>query len=369
MENFGIYVHIPFCVAKCNYCNFASKYASNEEIDRYIAFLCKEIKQKSSILKNKLATSIYIGGGTPSFVDSKHIVRIIEIIRNNYNVLQGAEITIECNPCSTTKQKLQDYKNAGINRISFGVQSLNDNELEIIGRKHTAKMAKEAILEAKEVGYENISADLLIGIPEQTNESLLNNIQQLINLGVKHISAYMLILEEGTQLYNQVSKNMLLCASEDESVNMYNNAYSLLKNLGYERYEISNFAKKGYESKHNVNYWELGEYIGFGVSAHSFYNGKRIANSNTFNGYYKGIQDVELLSNEETIEEIIMLGLRQEKGVSISKLYEYGYDILKKRYEQIDILIKNNLIKIENDYIKIMPDKFGLTSAIILELI
>ena len=369
MENFGIYVHIPFCVAKCHYCNFVSKYACEDEIDGYITFLCKEIEEKASIFKNKLATSIYIGGGTPSFIDSKYIIQIIETIRKNYNVLQSAEITIECNPCSTTKQKLKDYKNAGVNRISFGVQSLCNKELEIIGRKHTPIQAKQAILNAKEVGFENISADLLIGVPAQTNETLLNNIKELAQLGVNHISAYMLILEEGTKLYNQVSKNMLLCATEDESVNMYNNAYSLLKNLGYERYEISNFAKKCYESKHNINYWEMGEYIGFGVSAHSYYNGKRIANANTFESYFKGVQEVEVLTSEEKIEEIIMLGLRQEKGVSIHKLYEQGYDILKEKYEQINMLLENRLIEVEDNFIKVMPDKFGLTSAIILELI
>lgn len=369
MKNFGIYVHIPFCVAKCHYCNFVSKCACEEDICKYVNFLCNEIEEKASIFKNRGVTSIYIGGGTPSFINSKYILKIIETIKNNYNILQGAEITIECNPCSTTKEKLEDYKNAGVNRLSFGVQSLNNKELEIIGRKHTQERAKQAILEAKDVGFENISADLLIGIPQQTNESLLNNIQELANLGVKHISAYMLILEEGTFLYKQVKENMLVCASEDESVNMYNDAYRLLQKLGYERYEISNFSKIGYESKHNVNYWEMGEYVGFGVSAHSFYDGKRIANANTFNAYFKGAQEVELLSNKEIIEETIMLGLRQEKGVCINKLYEQGCDILKEKYEQIDILLKNNLIKIENNHIKVMQDKFGLTSAIILELI
>lgn len=370
-------------MSKCSYCSFVSQCASNEQIGEYFKYLLLHIKRESETFKNRQISSIYFGGGTPSFVDETHIQDVMQTIRQNYNVSKDAEITIECNPCTTTLSKLTAYKNAGINRISFGVQSLHDKCLQAIGRKHTAKQALNAINLAKSVGFVNISADMLIGIPHQTKNMFLEDIKTLINGGVTHISAYMLMLEQGTKLYEQVLINhSLTVADDDQCVNMYNDAYSMLEQNGFKRYEISNFCKVGYECKHNVNYWDMGDYLGFGVSAHSCVNGFRVAGINSFDKYYNFVNKNYVKSNKIVsmtkgdsptnnilIEEHLMLGLRQTKGVLIEALNKLGYDILNDKKTTIDMLVKNNFIAVDDKYIKVTPESFGVTNQIILELL
>ena len=368
-ENFGIYVHIPFCLSKCLYCSFISKPACENEIKHYIDFLCGEIKNKSNIFVGKVCNSIYFGGGTPSSISEKYIEKVLKTIKKHYKIVKKPEISIECNPCSVSPTKLQTYKRLGINRISFGVQSLNNKELKAIGRRHNSALAMEAILLAQEAGFENISADVMIGLPLQTKSSLCKTINKLVSAGVKHISAYMLILEDGTKLKQMVDCGQVKVANEDESVALYDMTYKKLKEKGFERYEISNFTIPGYECRHNVNYWEVGEYVGFGVSAHSYYGGVRYANSDNFGEYYVEKSTKEKISNRAHIEEIIMLGLRLANGVSIKKLNMCGYDILKHKRKEIDELLKLGLITISDEYIKITPDNFGVTSAITLKLI
>lgn len=366
---FGIYVHIPFCLSKCSYCSFVSKPGCEEEIEKYINFLCEEIRGKCKLFKNKVCKTIYFGGGTPSLINEKLIQKVLKTIKNNYNLVNNVEISLECNPCTINYNKLLNYKKFGINRLSFGVQSFNDNELKILSRRHNSTTAKNAIQMAKEIGFNNISADVMIGIPGQTKHSLQLSVQQLIDLNVCHISAYMLMLEEGTKLFAQVKSGDVCVASDDESVDMYDMVYNMLIKNGFKRYEISNFAKTGFECKHNKIYWQLDEYVGFGVSAHSYYNGIRYANSDVFEEYYKGLSTSEILTTKDKIEELIMLGLRQECGVAISSLLNLGYDILNERKNEIEKLLKNNLICIEDGHIKITQNNFGLTSAIILQLI
>ena len=375
-NNFGIYIHIPFCMSKCSYCSFVSKCPGEEEIAKYFEYLSKQIKQESFKFKNKKVTSIYFGGGTPSFVDGKYIVDVLELIKSLFYIAKTCEISIECNPCSTTEQKLKDYKNAGINRISFGIQSLNDEILKIIGRKHNAKQALDAVRMAQSCGFENISADLLIGIPNQTVDMLKNDLQSLINAGIKHISAYMLMLEENTKLYEQIVINKALkTANDDDCVNMYNDTYSMLKENSINRYEISNFAYKGYECKHNINYWQCGEYVGFGVSAYSFYDNKRIDGFDAFDDYYKyvdyGIPNpkTEELSKEQKIEEYIMLGLRTSNGINLNTLKTLGYDVLYQKADLISLYFKNNIIKLQNNHICICDNMFGASNQIILNLL
>lgn len=370
-------------MSKCSYCSFVSKCATEQEINEYFKYLNIQLLAENEKFKDRIVSTIYIGGGTPSYVNDIYITDVLKTIKEYYNVSKNAEISIECNPCSITKQKLIAFKNAGINRISFGVQSLNDNCLAIIGRKHNSQMAINAIKLAKSVGFNNISCDLLIGIPKQTNAMLLQDIKQLSNLGVTHISAYMLMLEEGTKLYEQVViKHMQNVASDDECVNMYNQAYTLLNSLGYKRYEISNFATQGYECKHNINYWKLGEYVGFGVAAHSFYNGTRISGFNHFENYYQFIKEKyilrivpkikpeqEKLTDSQKIEECLMLGLRQTKGVNLKKLLNFGYDLLNDKKDIIKNLKKCNFIDYNKEYLFITPQSFGATNQIILNLL
>lgn len=382
-DKISLYVHIPFCMSKCSYCSFISRCATKDEIEEYFKFLNVQIIAESTMVKDRTVATIYFGGGTPSFVDEKYIVQTMNTLRQYYKIDKDAEITIECNPCSVTVNKLKAYKRVGVNRISFGVQSLNDDCLKIIGRKHNRLIALDAIKTAQKVGFVNISADLLIGIPNQTQNMLIKDIKALSNLGIKHISAYMLMLEKGTKLYEQVFiDNALNVANDEECVNMYNCAYSLLKQLNFKRYEISNFAISGYECKHNINYWDMGEYLGFGVAAHSYINGYRIEGFNRFDDYYKFVREKyilrmrpsimtksEKLSNEQKIEEYIMLSLRQTKGINLHTLKDLGYDLINEKSDTINTLKRYQIIDYNKDNLYITESNFGASNQIILELL
>lgn len=382
-DKISLYVHIPFCMSKCSYCSFISRCATKDEIEEYFKFLNVQIIAESAMVKDRTVATIYFGGGTPSFVDEKYIVQTMNTLRQYYNIDKDAEITIECNPCSVTVNKLKAYKRVGVNRISFGVQSLNDDCLKIIGRKHNRLIALDAIKTAQKIGFVNISADLLIGIPNQTQNMLIKDIKTLSNLGIKHISAYMLMLEKGTKLYEQVFiDNALNVANDEECVNMYNCAYSLLKQLNFKRYEISNYAISGYECKHNINYWDMGEYLGFGVAAHSYINGYRIEGFNRFDDYYKFVREKyilrirpsimtksEKLSNEQKIEEYIMLSLRQSKGINLHTLKDLGYDLINEKSDTINTLKRHQIIDYNKDNLYITESNFGASNQIILELL
>lgn len=385
-KEISIYVHIPYCMSKCSYCSFISWCKTNEHIDSYFNCLKTEIVGMSKCFKNKIVKTIYFGGGTPSLVNEKYIKEVLDIIKQNYSIYKKPEITIECNPGTCTREKLITYYNVGINRVSFGVQCLNNNCLTLIGRKHNKKMAIESIKLAKSVGFKNISCDLLIGIPNQTFEMIKKDVTTLANLGVNHISAYMLMLEEGTKLYEQVVINKnLKVPCDDDCVYMYNLTYSLLKKFGFKRYEISNFAKDGFECKHNVNYWNMGEYVGFGVAAHSFYNNQRIAGLESFEDYQEYVKnkfcnircvsttkpspEIEKIDDVKKIEECLMLGLRQEKGVNLKLLKSYGYDVVKNKIDVINLLKEHKLIDYNLEYLYITPQNFGAANQIILSLL
>ncbi len=368
-KNFGIYVHIPFCLGKCNYCNFVSGRASNQEIKKYVAFLINEINANATKYKDREVSSIYFGGGTPSLINSGYIKSILNAIKKHFKVRKTAEISIECNPCSFTKFKAEQYFKMGINRISFGVQSLCNKELKVLGRRHTKNQAIKAIDIAKNVGFKNISCDLMIGIPNQTKQSLLGSAVKLIELGVTHISAYMLMLEEGTLLCKMVQDGCVNVANDDECVDLYNELAKTLKHNKFNRYEISNFAIKGFKCLHNTNYWQMGEYIGFGVAAHSFVDGVRFNNSNSVKDYYLGKSNYEKLTNEQIIEETIMLALRTKQGLNLTKLKQMGYDLQERKRNELEMLKHAKLIKVKKDILTLTNKAYGLCSAIVLQLI
>ena len=360
MTNKGIYVHLPFCESKCVYCNFASFVAEEDVKKRYIQSLIQEIKQS----EGGRADTIYIGGGTPSCLNPVEIENILNAIREKYNVTDG-EISMECNPNSVNEEKLKFYKKIGINRLSFGVQSLDDDALKEIGRLHTGRQALEALTLAKKVGFENINADLLIGHP--TKHEVLEDAKVLTKL-VTHISAYMLEVEEGTQLFERVKNNPFYLPSEDESVDAYNALAKFLEEQGFARYEISNFAKEGFECKHNLKYWSGEEYIGFGLSAHSFEKGVRRANSKNLDEYLaRQSITTEVLSIKEKIEEKIMLGLRSRVGVDKSELKTLGYDIEKKK-DYRDFLEKGIVYEKEKRFY-LNPQFYGISNYVIIKLI
>lgn len=369
MTNLSIYVHIPFCESKCIYCAFSSFVPNQQQVENYFKTLWSEISQRAKTQKDKIVRTIFFGGGTPSFVESKFIIKTLEMIKQNFNVSKEAEISIECNPNSATFDKLKDYVRAGFNRVSFGVQSLDDNLLHFLGRKHNHAIALRAICDAKKAGFQNISADLLIGLAGQTQQSLFDKINILVNAGITHISIYMLMVEKHTPLCALKNKKKYLM-SDDDTVDLYNEVVEHLSKLGLYRYEISNFSKSGFECKHNQVYWTLGEYLGFGLAAHSFVDGKRIANSSCFEKYLsqKNAHRTHVVSQDEAKEEFVMLALRTREGIDLKKYQEqFGVDLLEEKKEEIIEL--KDFIAIKDGHLMIKPTEFGKTNLIILKLI
>ena len=361
-----IYVHIPFCDSKCYYCDFVSAKYSDDIKREYFQSLKKEIKKYSS--SQTKISSIFIGGGTPSSVDVSYICEIINTIKQNFDVQKDAEITIEANPCSVDKTKLLAYKKSGINRISFGVQSFDDELLKTIGRRHSSSQAKNAINLAQQVGFDNINADLLLGLPGQTYNSLELSVNELLSLPVTHISAYMLINEEGTVLTKKIEKGELQTPTEEDCVLWYDKMLELLQKNGFERYEVSNFAKSGYECKHNLGYWQTKQYYGVGLSAHGYIDGIRYSNTTNIKKYISGgfVENTEKLTSREKIEEKLFLGLRTKYGVNINELKKLGCDITKN--DNLKSLMDGGFVRIDEN-IAICDDKFAVMDSIVLKLL
>ena len=354
-----IYVHIPFCVKKCYYCDFLSGPADDETIDKYVKALINEIEYYGERCgkegTNVPVTSIFFGGGTPSLLDIGYMKTIMKRIEELFNIEENAEITIECNPGTANEEKLTTYRKLGINRISIGLQSANDNELRNIGRIHTYEQFLTIYNGARKAGFENINVDLMSALPNQTLESYKETLYKIVELNPEHISAYSLILEEGTRLFEQIEaleqegKNTGL-PDEDTERNMYYETKRILEGNGYFRYEISNYAKKGKECKHNIAYWRREDYIGIGIGAASYMNGVRIKNICDINEYIsiestpnssEDKVETEILTKEDKMAEFVFLGLRMVEGVSVKKFKEefsvefediYG-DITKKHIE------------------------------------
>lgn len=342
-KDISLYVHVPYCRRKCHYCDFVSYVGREDTLSAYRNRLLLELEQyKNDSLTVK---TVFFGGGTPSQVDESLIGDVLEYVRQNFVLADGAEITVECNPCSADIKKLTAYKSFGVNRISIGVQSFNDNELELIGRLHNSEKAVECIKNARAAGFENISVDLMQGIPCQTMESLMHSINTAISLEIEHISLYSLILEEGTPLYNMVESGKVKVADEDTDRSMYHYACQMLENSGYLQYEISNFAKKGFESRHNIAYWIRCDYVGIGCAAHSLYNGERYSDPTALEEYLcgdigKNSQSRETLSYTDVLEETVMLGLRMNKGIDLCSFDE---ESLNKMTPTLEKLIKAGL--------------------------
>ena len=320
----GIYIHIPFCLRRCGYCDFCSSIASNGRIAEYTDAMVRNIRSYAG--RGLSADTVYLGGGTPSLLTGEQMSAILSAVKESFGILPDAEITTEANPCTVTYEKLCAYREAGINRISFGVQSCKDNELYRLGRLHTFERAAEAIETAKRSGINNISCDLMIGIPEQTLDTLAESIESLCLLEIKHISAYMLKIEEGTPFDCDAIRSSV--PDDDTVSDMYMMTAKMLMQRGFEQYEISNFSKPGYESRHNLKYWTGESYIGFGPSAHSYFESKRFYVPEDIDGFISSaLQKINIEENcPDRLSEYIMLGLRLCKGISLDTVVELGGD-------------------------------------------
>ena len=431
MENreLGIYIHIPFCQHKCDYCDFISFSNKQDFIEHYVETVKKEINnyfEDKILLETYTITTIYIGGGTPSYIDSKYICEIMEVLENNLKQnkvkFEDMEITIEVNPGTVTKKKLEQYRKAKINRLSIGLQSTNNEMLKQIGRIHTYEQFLETYKIAKEVGFENINVDLMIGLPNQTIEDIKRSLKEIVQLNPTHISVYSLIIEEGTVIAQKIENHQLQEMDEELERNMYWYVKNTLELNGYNHYEISNFAKEGKESKHNMNCWRQKEYIGIGLAAHSYLNYVRYTNTSEREQYItrtnnrntdlvkdilelaqndeklnleENIENVELSNNNKKtnlkekekyiemiyeIEEVqdvesrkkeyMLLGLRTIEGVSISKFKEKYIDnpifLFRKELEK---LVEEKLVVIDGDYIKLTNKGLDLANLVWEEFI
>ena len=362
MEELGIYIHIPFCKQKCFYCDFCSFANKNEMQGKYVETVINEIKNITHKEKYTV-TTIYLGGGTPSILNPNYIKNILQEIKSSFEILDDAEITIEINPGTVNEEKLKKYKEYGINRLSIGLQSANDKILKKIGRIHDYKQFEETFFYARKCGFKNINVDLMIGLPTQAIEDVKQTLEKIIQKNPEHISVYSLIIEEGTIIEKMINENKLQLPDEETERIMYWTVVNELKENGYNQYEISNFSKKTYESRHNTNCWKQKQYIGLGTSAHSYLNKKRYSNTNNIEEYIKNIQENNISKNitiheeqteESTMNEYMLLGLRMIQGININEFKQkFKTDPTVKYKEILEKLQKENLIQITKTSIKL----------------
>ena len=363
----GIYVHIPFCKSKCAYCDFASFPDKIDLAEGYMACVYREMAMRKDELSKKTFDTLYIGGGTPSVVDESYIAMLVAAAKKNFNLAENAEITIELNPGTVTEKKIKTYLAAGINRFSVGMQSATDSLLFDIGRIHGVK---EFLKTAELLKGQNFSADVLVGLKNQTADDVVKAVDAAAEAGASHISVYALTPEDGTPIYTQYLNGEL--PDGDETAALYETARARLSKHGFLRYEVSNFCKKGFESKHNQNYWRRGEYIGFGVSASSHIGGNRLTNTFDLDEYFKciisghfAVVDSYKVEEKDEKEEFIMLSLRTERGLSLTE-YEknFGVDFLKEYDEEIKKT--RDYIEFNGDFIKIRDEFLFVQNSIIV---
>ena len=367
----GVYIHIPFCKSKCPYCDFYSYRCKSEEQGKYIDSLIDEIKtsrRTDEFIKGEFtADTLYIGGGTPSVLSGNDLTRIITAAKKRFKIDDFSEITIECNPGSDIESLIPCFKETGVNRISLGMQSAVDSERRALGRNADQKRITEVIKLLKDNGIENISLDIMLGIPSQTSETLKETLAFAISCEVKHISAYILKIEDGT--FFDTHRDKYNFPDDNAVCDLYEQCADTLENAGFSHYEISNFAIPGYESKHNTKYWTLEDYLGIGAAAHSFVNGKRFyfeSDTQSFIDGNKAIFDCD----GHTAEEYIMLRLRLKNGLNLSSLTsiygeKYGQKIIKKA----PFLAEKGLAKFDGKTLSLTRKGYLLSNSIISELI
>lgn len=384
MKSLGIYIHIPFCVRKCDYCDFLSAPAGEEMMKSYVKALIKEIELSKNKMAEYLVDTVFIGGGTPSILEGNLICDVIGVLKNNCNMADDFEMTIECNPGTVTEEKLLAYKNVGINRLSFGLQSADNSELKSIGRIHTYEEFLESYELARKSGFDNINVDLMSALPGQSVESYKSTLEKIISLNPEHISAYSLIVEEGTKMYERVKYAQVrgenILPNEDDEREMYHITKTMLEQAGYSRYEISNYAKKGFECKHNIGYWKRKDYLGFGIGAASLYKEERYSNVSDINLYIdeigknSSVQDVEenqqKLSKQEQMEEFMFLGLRMMEGVSVKQFEIQFREIFENVYgEIVEKLIEKGLLEWNGDNIKLTERGVDVSNYVMSEFL
>ena len=388
VKEIGLYIHIPFCRQKCYYCDFVSFANRDDMIERYVNCLKQEIiqyAQENKVMSDHnlepkyILKTIYIGGGTTSAIPEKYIVEILETVKENFEIKEDAEITIEVNPGTATKEKLETYKEFGINRLSIGLQAVQDDILKKIGRIHTYQDFLDTYNYARDVGFSNMNVDLMIDLPDQTLDNVKESVKEIIRLKPEHISVYSLILEKNTRMYEMIASKMVEIAPDDIERQMYWYVKKTLEKHNYMQYEISNFAKQGFESRHNMDCWNQNEYIGVGTAACSYIEDKRYSNVEALDEYITNIENKEpnknlileeVLKLEDKMNEYMMLGLRKIDGIDI-QTFENKFHVnpIMKYCKILEKLNHEGLIEINANTIKLTNKGINLANLVWEEFI
>ncbi len=363
----GIYIHIPFCKQKCRYCDFVSYCGREDAIDGYI----EALKREAAEYAGEKADTIFIGGGTPSVLSAAQIKKVTDMCFDIFDITPDYEFTIEANPGTLDDRKIEAMLCGGINRISLGVQSFNDGELRKIGRIHSAETAYNTICLAKKSGFSNINIDLMTALPNQTRESLAKTLETAVSLPVTHISAYSLIIEDGTPLAKEYDEGKLILPPEDEDREMYAYAVDYLGEKGFAQYEISNFAKKDHECRHNIKYWTCEPYIGLGAAAHSFTGDKRYYNTSDLDEYMRGSRrEVTCLTENDKISEFIITGLRMNIGISETEFKErFNMDFGELYGKTVDKFISLGLMQYSGGRYSLTRRGIDVSNSILCEFV
>lgn len=387
-----IYIHIPFCIQKCHYCDFLSAPADERSHNRYAGALLHEIRYYGEMLGRVPVSTVYIGGGTPSCVDASYIELFLKQIRLSFDVAEDAEITVECNPGTLSREKLQTYRNAGVNRLSIGLQSTHEDELRLLGRIHSYEQFLECYDMARKCGFSNINIDLMSALPYQTYEKFMISLKRVIALKPEHISAYTLMIEPGTPFYEKYRFDAVLreagkptkyLPSEDVEYEIYRQTTRVLSEHGYEQYEVSNYARQGYACRHNVGYWKRVPYLGLGLGASSLLNETRYSNVRDMEGYLRAAarierreidgvpalnlhETAEKVSRKEQMEEYMFLGLRMREGVTRAGFREaFGVEIEGVYGEVLRQLAEQGLIVKQAGVIRLSDQGMNVSNYVL----
>ena len=372
MKRLGLYIHIPFCRSKCHYCDFYSMPHPDGELMRaYTDRLCSDILSYAPLCTEYVVDSVYFGGGTPTLADPALLCRVLDTVRGGFHLDPKAEITLECNPATGSAEGFHMLHTAGFNRVSVGLQSANERELRALGRVHSFWDCADTLALLRAAGFENLSVDVMQGIPHATLESYLETLRAVVSLETEHISAYALSIEEGTRFWSM--RDRLPLPDEDTAREMFFEGAAFLEEHGYDWYEISNFAKKGYASRHNLKYWNCEEYLGFGPAAYSFFGGERFGNGRDITAYLRGEAiecERERIGTLEAANEFVMLGMRLSGGVSVKtfeKRYPYAfYDTFGAALERF---VSTGHVKKTEDGYAFTPEGFYVSNTILSEVL
>ena len=339
-KHLGVYVHIPFCASKCGYCDFYSLSGCEKHMGRYQAALVQHIEEAKNTMAPYFVDTLYFGGGTPSYYGARRLAELFNALKRSARVLKSAEVTVECNPDSVSRRDLAILRREGVNRLSLGVQTASDDLLKIIGRRHNFTQVKNAVRAIRAEGFRNLSMDLIYGLPIQTKNDWADSLSRVLDLGPEHVSCYGLKLEPGTPMFDKYKDSSVL-PSDDDQADMYLFAVEMLERYGYRQYEISNFARPGFESRHNLKYWNLDDYIGFGPGAHSCIDNTRYSYVRDMNAYIEALgrggdilEEYEKLDELERAAEYIMLGMRRAAGISAeeySRVYRSSFEPIEAK--------------------------------------